>query len=349
MNQYDQIYIHGYYGYDNCGDEAFKIFFSELLRTENIVFTSPKNPPPPCKDGAFLILGGGNIVGDFFLESIDISWRGSMLAAGVGLSNAEALDRLAALEPRLCIVRNNVELNLFRSKVKNSEYAPDLVLDLNNESLLHAAESYPGLPTLSKYKLKKAVVVLSDRLTSFLSLTSVNNSCLCSSSIASIARVIEYLQFLGKYYELHFVAFTTNIAHRDDAINALVGSSLIGLHSTIAYHTCGDVPAKGYKLISEADLLISSKFHSAIFALLSNTPFINISDATKCTSLLSDLGLNFLSLPLISKVPSLEEFVLATKDAEALNRSQYSGFVDKARFSIANVKKKILGAMARRN
>lgn len=345
MSRYRRVYVHGYYGYDNCGDEAFKIFFSEFLKNEDIVFTSPKNPPPHCSDGEFLILGGGNVVDNFFLDGIDTSWKGSMMALGIGLNNISALRRLAALSPRLCVVRNKNEIEIFQSVIHNAIYAPDLILDLAPESLSKSGAALPGLQELSESRLKKAVVVLSDRLTSFLASGLHQDPCLSSFAISAIARISQYLKFLCEYYELHFVAFTDNFYHRDDAVNSLVGSSLIGKHDNIAYYCCSNSPSLGYKLIREADLLISSKFHSAIFALLAGTPYINISDAEKCTSLMSNLGLDRLSFPLISEIPNLERLTEATKMAESLDISKYREFVDSAKSSILDVKAKAIDCL----
>ena len=167
------IYIYGYYGYSNCGDEAFKCVFEKYFKEFEYKFTSPNNPPPenPGKND-LLILGGGNVIDPYFLNSIK-NWSDRIFIVGVGISSIAGLDLLLPMNPKTCYVRNKSELDIIKASLPNAEYTPDIVFSLTSSELLNSKIGIenPGISSrVSKrpgFK-KDAAIILSDRLTSFL-------------------------------------------------------------------------------------------------------------------------------------------------------------------------------------
>lgn len=294
------IYVHGYYGYQNCGDEAFKVVFDKYLNGLTFVYTSPKSPPPEePKDGDILILGGGNVIGEYFLKSLN-RWRGKIWVIGVGLSSMEALDNLADLKPQVCYIRNKSELQIVKEKIPHAEYIPDLVLSLTNDELLESTVGLDADHSLEygfarKDISKNAVIILSDRIISYLEQGSDFSSAV--ESISGLTKTIEFLTFLSKYYNLHFLAFSDNYYHPDAALNRLVAGFVPGSHDRVKFSSAASQPSLAYKIIKEANLVVSMKFHSLVFSLIANKSILNLSDAPKCLSLINDFSIDAFSCP----------------------------------------------------
>ena len=295
------IYVHGYYGYHNCGDEAFKCVFDKYLGDLDHRYTSPNNPPPrDPAPGDLIILGGGNVIDMYFLESLN-NWVGKIYAIGVGVSSSEGLDELARLKPLRCCVRNKSEVEFVKSKIPIAEYIPDLVFSLSGEDLKSSkvGEDLIVAEDLSVKRTdfeKTAVVILSDRILSYLYVDEGFPAGI--ESIAGLVRLIEFLKYIGLFYNLHFVSFSNDFYHPDDALNKLIASTLSGKRDRISFSSCGSSPAKAFKIIGEADFVLSMKFHSMVFSLVARKPFLNLSDAPKCLSLIGELGLFSFSSPL---------------------------------------------------
>lgn len=295
------IYVHGYYGYKNCGDEAFKCVFNKYLQGFDFCYTSPKEPPPAYpKDNDLIILGGGNVIDEYFLKSLS-NWHGRIFAVGVGLSSSEALEVLKNLNPQVCYVRNKNELFIIKSKISFAEYIPDMVFSLSGNEiegsnvghdLQFKNDTINRRPQLDR----TAVIVLSDRIISFLSSNQGFSGGV--ESLSGLVRLIEFLRYVGKYYNLHFLSFSDDFYHPDDALNILVASTLSGFHDRISFSSAGSHPSKAFAVLANADVVFSMKFHSLVFSLIANTPVVNLSDAPKCLSLVDEFKLSNLSCPM---------------------------------------------------
>lgn len=338
------IYVHGYFGYQNCGDEAFKSVFNSFLGGSDITFTSPKSRPPtnPKKDD-LLILGGGNVIDDFFLDGLE-SWSGKFAAIGVGLNAAEAIPRLASLNPLACLVRNTNELDLVKRDIPTAEYIPDLVFALTEEELLSSKVGGKyQLETPPNFSIKKTLaIILSDRIVDFLAHGADFERGV--RSVAAYNVIKEYLKYIAEFYDLCFIAFSSNFYHPDDSINRLVASQLIGQHEKINLCDASTQPAKAISLIKQSELVLSMKFHSLVFSLIANKPSINISDAPKCTSLINDLELNNFSVPVILN-SDLEGLKRATKECEGGlydRKTQIRGMHDLAKSKLRDTLQRLL-------
>jgi polysaccharide pyruvyl transferase WcaK-like protein len=291
------IYIHGYYGYSNCGDEAFKCVFSKYLKDFEYKFTSPNNPPPenPGKND-LLILGGGNVIDPYFLNPIK-NWSDRIIVVGVGLSSKDGLELLLSLKPKTCFIRNKSELDIIKAFLPNAQYTPDIVFSLTSSDLLNSKIGIEKPGTSSRLAKrpgfeKDAAIILSDRLTSFLNVDKYSEGI---EYLNAINNLIIFLKFLAKFYNLHFLAFSNDFYHPDSALNELIASNLLGFNDRVSFTVSGNHPAKAFEVISSVDVVFSMKFHSLVFALIANKPVINLSDAPKCLSLMNELKLDNLS------------------------------------------------------
>lgn len=315
------IYIHGYYGFKNCGDEAFKVFFSHFFKERKIVFTSPKSPPPKIPAaGDVVVLGGGNVVDKYFLKDLE-SWKGRVIPFGVGLNSYEGLDILSKFNVPICYVRNSSELEAFKSKIPNSQVVPDLIFGLTPNDILKS--DVGGFYSVSDYKKnqnlkagleKNLVIILSDRIISFLK----NHRDFVGGmkDLNGLLDFIAVLKEMAKYYNIIFLAFSEDFYHPDHALNEIIGGTLSGFVDRITYVKASEQPAKAFDVIRDSDLILSMKFHSAVFALLANKKILNISDAPKCLSLMKDFKIQDWSMPL-SAVGAPENMFDAIKKIES--------------------------------
>jgi len=294
------IYIHGYYGYSNCGDEAFKCVFEKYFKGIDYIHTSP-NSPPPLNPSAndLLILGGGNVIDQYFLESIK-NWKDRVFAVGIGLSSPEGMEALVKLNPKVCFIRNKSELESIKSLLPLAEYTPDIVFSLKSDELLKSkiGFDFPSIPSRVSKRLgfkKNAAIILSDRITSFMS---ADNYSVGIDNLSALNNLIIFLKFIAKYYNLHFLAFSNDFYHPDNALNELIASSLSGFRDRISFSVAGNNPSKAFEVISSVDIVFSMKFHALVFALIANKPVVNMSDAPKCLSLMKAFNLDIVSHPM---------------------------------------------------
>lgn len=294
------LYIHGYYGYNNCGDEAFKCVFEKYFKGIDYIHTSPNNPPPSKpSNNDLLILGGGNVIDPYFLNSIQ-NWKDRVFAVGIGLSSREGMGALVELNPKVCFIRNKSELATIKSLLPIAEYVPDIVFSLKSDELLKSkvGSDSPSIPSrISKRNdfKKNAAIILSDRITSFMS---ADNYSLGIDNLSALSNLIIFLKFIAKYYNLHFLAFSNDFYHPDNALNELIASRLSGFRDRISFSVAGSNPSIAFEIISSVDIVFSMKFHALVFALIANKPVVNMSDAPKCLSLMGGFNLDKISHPM---------------------------------------------------
>jgi polysaccharide pyruvyl transferase WcaK-like protein len=310
--------ILGYFGHSNCGDEAFKLAYKYLASASaKLDFCNPNSIQiQSLSQSDHIILGGGNVIDPYFLKNLPIGISLSLI--GVGLNSAKGLEELSKFTIQNCLVRNKIELEIFKEKFPQAMYIPDLVFSIASQVNLSTERNEQQVK--SKSNKKKLGIVLSDRLIGAIINTeelSLNRGLACISALRGLISIISYL---SNYYSLNFISFSSDTRHRDDLFSRLILSTVSPDPSKATFHDVSNDPNLGIETIGSMDLVISFKFHALVFCMLKGTPFVNLSDAVKCTDLLDSMGLSHLSHDLFASPFDRSGLEKAIKSAESTSR-----------------------------
>ena len=156
-----KLYIIGYYGHYNTGDEQYKLTFKYLFPTYDLHFLDcdqliSYNISQPFVDSDIIILGGGDILNEYFLDNIHAVFSNKpnkIIALSVGLPYTNILINT----PKLNIidtlfVRTTQDLLLFKEYFHNQHvyYLPDTSMFIEN-----AITQYDNISLSSRFKRKR--------------------------------------------------------------------------------------------------------------------------------------------------------------------------------------------------
>jgi polysaccharide pyruvyl transferase WcaK-like protein len=167
------VYIIGYYGHKNIGDEQYKLSFKYLFdkympSIENIEFVDcDLIKTRTFSDNDIIIVGGGDILNDYFLDEINKMFFGKpnkIIAISVGLPYNEILinsNKLAIID--YIFIRTQQDFKLFSQYYRADRifYLPDVSYYLSN---LPSGESdtygkRPLFDNLDKVKKRKQKII----------------------------------------------------------------------------------------------------------------------------------------------------------------------------------------------
>lgn len=295
-----KIAIYGYYGHQNAGDEAFKIVFKEIFRGHELSFFSPSTLPVYENQFDRLVLGGGNVLGGYFLgDLINKNWNScpENYAIGVGLSDSAGLEIFKKLNFKKILLRNISEVEKF-SGADNVGFVPDLVFSLyQNQNLLPLDFPLPEIN--SEYKKDKSIcfILSLEYFPEFQRDDKFEAYFEFDKSISALSNAIENLRVT---YNISLLAISSDPYHYDEIYSRLLYRACPNAWKNVAIiNTRGD-PEASLSIIKKHDCVISMKYHGLVFGMISDVPIINISQNIKNNDLmthaeLSDYNFNILS------------------------------------------------------
>lgn len=287
--------IIGWYGQNNCGDEAFKDAFKILLPEDELIFSLE-----PVEADRY-ILGGGDVIKRLYLDKLS-NKKFCIVGAGLGYESEVELLLDRRQDIKWSLFRSGKDTSLVKDRGLPAAYIPDLVFALPQP--LYVKRERPGK--------KQAVVVLND---------AVNPTYGSREKLAEFAyaeylkwEIADALSYLTEWYDFTFVPFSDYVYNTDTKIHQEVmqrmdrrgGSNIIKTTQT---------PTNTLELIAQADLVITMKFHGIIFSVIANTPFVNIGLSRKTHLFCEEEGLADLSMKPFSftKDSFLEHVINAEK------------------------------------
>lgn len=278
--------IIGWYGQNNCGDEAFKLAFPQILKTDNIQFSEFEDP------NCINILGGGDVIKPYYLDRI----KGPFYIIGAGLGYESEIILLRNKQVIKAFFRNKKDVLLAKIAGINAEYTPDIVFSL------------PKPKKIGSFK-KVVVVTLNGAIEPHPEMDSAERAY----SEYLKWEIAKCLVFLKDDYDIVFLPFSEarfnydlNI-HRDVYGRMATTKQLKSLPQPLS-------PNDTINVIANADLVITMKFHGVIFSTLAGTPFVNIGLSRKSHLFCKEHGLERLSVDPYSL--TYDRFVDAIRCAE---------------------------------
>jgi len=280
----------GWYGRQNCGDEAFKEVHRQIFPGECLEWVCDR--PPSLDPGTKFVLGAGDVFLDFYLQSIPDG--ADFWVYGVGVGGAPQFDLILKYKDRIkgIWLRNAKDVAVLNGLGMPALYTPDIVFNLRDQTREWERRR--------SGKTKKMYVILSNNL---------YQDAHRTSSIR-IAAYLEYfkhelaltLDRLAKFYDIVLLPFSMDPNDYDPGFCADIFSLMTkfnragGDGPAVRMIKEAPAPIDALRLLHDSDLVLSMKFHGLVFATLLGVPFVNIGISRKNQMFCSDNGLDHLSI-----------------------------------------------------
>lgn len=277
-----KILVLGFYNRCNIGDDSYiqtlKCCFQEeyLLRMEFACMDDIDEIPT---DVGVVICGGGDIINDYFMKKAQTllgGFTGRIYAVSIGvpfLSGAKYL---------------NMFDHVFARSLKDYELARSIIGERNVTRCtdLSVMFSSPKKQVKILNKKKKIGVCLAQPLL-------YGNQVVEEEMIQVLRRLLE-----DGAVELHFLNFNyglLNVKEGDILASKRVNDALGGIGIVYEDH---DVSSLLAFINEEIDFMICMRYHSVMFSIINNIPFLAVYCSEKIGNLIYDLGDNQLGLKL---------------------------------------------------
>lgn len=278
----------GWYGRGNCGDEAFKAVHEQLFPDCEINWFV-EVPPDEARLDATWVLGGGDVFLDYYIRQIPA--EAPFFVYGVGLGSPDQIEHIAALRHRIkgIWLRNARDVEMLREVGVDARYSPDIVFQLAD-----AARNRPLPPDVLGKDRKTAVIIPS------------NNAAQSATRRGDLGdffyfnymkiKMGAWMDDLAQYYDLVFLPFSFDENDIDlHFIAEVVGHMKRTSRVQIIKRQLD--PLDAARVVADAQLVMSMKFHGLIFAMMMGRPFVNIGLTRKTQLLCEDNGFPQLSIP----------------------------------------------------
>jgi polysaccharide pyruvyl transferase WcaK-like protein len=334
-----QIKVIGYYNHYNLGDDQYKLTFkyffekyfaneSNFLSVEYIDCDTLKHHSFSDNDNDLIILGGGDILNEYFLDQIISKFYNKpnkIIAISVGLPYIDILINTYKLHIIDTIfIRTKQDLEIFKQySIKNVFYLPDLSLFIKHLIVNGDNVNVDNVNVDSNgfiYKLlenvdKKIVAIILSR-----HIYSNDNNLNYNKIIKNLSHFIKYL--INSNFHIVFLPFNTNTnntwiwdsSKNDFSLNKNIQLSLnnnendILIHNDVYNYILKTHPeltnnitniqerlsvTQTFELYKLFYITIPMRFHACLFSIYANVPMIPIFTTRKIKNLLLDINWNF--------------------------------------------------------
>jgi len=287
----------GYFNKWNCGDDCFMNIFNYLHSLTNSYNKYIIHYNDQGYNYKSIILGGGDVINPYFCDNKLINEKNiKKIAYGVGLPYLDQIHLLDKFDK--IILRNSNDLIKFN---KNNYLAqPDLVYLM--------MKYYKPLNILNKTNNYRIGISLPR---TYFNKDYVNEY---KSLIIELYKFFKlFKQFdKDKNLEIYLIPFCINnlsYSENDDILNKqlfellsednikLIKLNTITIKESNNVFLCNIHKHDNYffdilNLINSMDFMICGRFHSHIFSIICNKPFISLSCSRKCSELMNEYNLN---------------------------------------------------------
>lgn len=277
----------GWYGRNNCGDEAFKAVHEQLFPDCEINWFV-EVPPEEAEREATWVLGGGDVFLDYYIRQIPPD--APFFVYGVGLGSPDQIDHIEELRHRIrgIWLRNACDVDMLRERGIDAHYSPDIVFQL-----AEAVRERPLPQDVVPSDRKIAVIILSNNAAQSATMRGdLGDFFYFNYMKVMLAR---WLDEMAKYYDLVFLPFSFDYNDLDLHFVAEVAGQMKRTSRLQIVKRELD-PLDAARVVAEAQLVMSMKFHGLIFAMMMGTPFVNIGLTRKTQLLCEDNGFPELSI-----------------------------------------------------
>jgi hypothetical protein len=255
----------GFYNRGNIGDECYTYIIPKLFMNHTIVFQCSDDIHQTTDVSIYssIIVGGGDVINTYFMSKIRYilrDYKGPVYAFSVGIPYAsDGLKYLRIFD------------HLFVRSMRDYETARHEVGALNVTYLPDVSIKIPKVFMRKQNHNKKKIGV-----------------CLARPVLknhALISNIIEVLKSLPNR-EYHFISF--NVSENADESDVSMNEQLAkSIPNSFCHHEKNVL--RVLQLIGSMDLVIAMRYHSVMFSIIQQVPFVPVYVSRKIESLLYDL------------------------------------------------------------
>jgi polysaccharide pyruvyl transferase WcaK-like protein len=271
----------GWYGHHNVGDESYKLSFPLLFPAQPFTFNDPITLQG---EQGTAVLGGGDILNKRYVDKVLAGPFQKRIAMSVSANSLTPFDQLRCFDQ--IFVRDMPSVRLLESQGISSRYMPDV-------SLIMQPNKTNGEQWIKNQFLQKGLDLYTKKI------GIVFNAYLFGGRLEMLAR--DFVNFFKVMNELvkiidgtsaSFIFFpmSTGLPYDDRVTNGLLSSQCKFWRKNLMIHEQLGVQ-ETLDMIAACDLVISSRLHSTLFSLISNTPFMDITHHDKNKNILETFGL----------------------------------------------------------
>jgi polysaccharide pyruvyl transferase WcaK-like protein len=276
----EKYLVLGYFNRGNLGDESYMVAYKHLFPNVQLVFSSIDDTESIPEDISLVLIAGGDIVNPYFIPKIKQTlrnWGGPCYAFSVGIPY-EADVKLINIFDHV-VVRSCQDKELVASTIggKNVRYLPDITWILR--------QIVP--PPVYKFPMSKTPKQIMIALAQPAFYNNENEATLIDGMVRFI------YEFIQKYphTKVNLVSYNTHINEEesDHMINTKVYQKLSFYENVInCNQTALRDPTNMLKFVQKQDLVVGMRYHSIVFSMIENIPFVALYCTRKVENLLID-------------------------------------------------------------
>lgn len=286
----DFITFVGWYGRQNAGDEAFKEVHKHLF-TDRCAFEwiDDRTAPAQVSGRREWVLGGGDVLSDFYASQIPADAPFSLYGVGVGGVEEFAFIERNRERIRAAWVRNRGDVARLESLGIQAHFTPDIVFQLRP-----AYEGSQARDPAGERTRKRLVIFLSANAAQ--AAVRTHDKRMWHYYGFFQRELALFCDFISDFYDVVFYPLSTN-ANDDDRQFSREVRGFMKKPEQVRVLAGDDSIEEIVAMVQKSDLVLSMKFHGIVFSALSGVPFINIGLSRKTQLLCTDNGLDMLSMP----------------------------------------------------
>jgi len=303
----------GWYRRGNCGDDAFVEAFQSLLPGSELTFATPNMTELRGANGVVVpahfdrvILGGGDVIKDYYLRQVPKDVALDIVGCGVGYESE--MKQLADRRVGRVLLRNQADVTLASKAGVAARYVPDICFGIPPEKWQErgaASNIYRG------GRKKRLGVILSAHPQSGTGQPKQGESAYFDYLQWELASTLDHLV---PYYSVHWISFSVDPDAWDEGVGYLVRRKMQNRGDQFFAAYEADRPLDQLALLSKMDLVLTMKFHGAIFSAIAGVPFISMGLTRKLTQFCEQEDLtDFLVAPYTFRKAVLVEQIRAAE------------------------------------
>lgn len=286
MDKSKSVLILGYYNRHNFGDDLFQYVFESILTNCNCHFYNFDDIKTINTSTTFdlVIIGGGDILNEMYFNTENLKFIQNLdcpvYCIGIGVSFPNTISLLDICD--FFFMRNKTDYARIRDRygIEYTDSIPDLGFFLGNPDYSKLSQDTHQLLTNTKVGVTKIGISLP--------YTWIANN---PSYERIIDNIVHTITALAQTFEIVFIPFDTghNPLNSDLLFINDLERRTTNIQHKITYIKETDIsPQRMIEIYQMFDLLIGSRFHSIIMAILCEKPFVCLHSTTKLSLLQQD-------------------------------------------------------------
>lgn len=313
-----KIFVFGWYGQNNLGDEVFKVCFRQLWPDADLTFGNALPANINSQYGA-LWVGGGSFLDQPILNIDNVTIPILFLGVGVSASLPECNKR-ALKRAKLVVCRDSKSYDNLPTR-ENAQFASDLVFSRKELTPLHLPQE------------KQITLILNDFL------TPVGGAVPDWRSLSYYWFLQEFSKIMDRYavqdYKIKLIPMCVNPRFDDRRIAAaLQGRSAYPHRYDWVLNPVTELELRTE--ISKSAFVITQRFHGLVYSILEQRHCLTICTHDKFNSLIADLNITGLDYYGITDTRFRDALDKVTQ-----NPFDYSHYIESSRSTWESIKKSV--------